>query len=486
MSDSRRNFIKKSALLTVGTAVSVKSIAQILDSDVPFLQGKKHAEILYDYVIENGEVYHEQQLQSLFIGITSAGKLKISDTALKGKQSIDAKGKIVSPGFIDILADNSSHPEATYNVFESYKVTDGVTTALQLHGGHHKAATYYRAFSKVDHYVNYGVSTKVMNIRRINKSIQARLKTIEKNLAYGALAISHSIEYQPTPYSELLEYGKLAYTYQRPLFLHLRYSSAKRELRGVLEAIKIARDTGAAVHIDHLNSTGGTFQMEKALNLIRLARAEGLKITTCVYPYSYWATYLHSKRFGDGWMERYQLDYSDLTVVGTGEKLTEARFNELRQRAGVLVAVPEGTMPLSKTVDLAVKEDFCLIGSDGGIERASKANNHPRGAGCFATAVRHLQDIGMPLEQVLYKLTELPTKLLRPALMKRGKLQDGYWADIVIFDKDKINGAATMANPNQFSNGISHVFVNGEIACQDKKLKYKQGRPIQIQAAKVM
>lgn len=479
MSESRRDFIKKSALLAAASAVSQSGIASVFD------QIQEDGAELFDYVIANGQVYHQGKLQSLFVGINSLGKLKISTHPLQAQQTIDATGKIVSPGFIDILADNSSNPEETYDIFESYKVSDGVTSALQLHGGHHKAASYYRSFSKKTHYINWGVSTKVMNIRRSQKSIQTRLKTIEKNLAYGALAISHSIEYQPTPYSELLEYGKLAYKYQRPLFLHLRYSSKEKELKGVQEALNIARDTGCAIHIDHLNSTGGTFNMEKALQMIKDSRAQGFKITTCVYPYSYWATYLHSKRFGEGWRGRYGLDYSDLTVVGTGEKLTQSRFNELRQKSGILVAVPEGTMPLSETVDLAIREDFCLIGSDGGIERAARANNHPRGAGCFATALRHFQDIGMPIEDILYKITEAPTKLLRPALMRRGKLKDGYKADLVIFDKDKIKGAATMANPNQFSDGIDYVFVNGEIACKDKKLKFKNGRPIKIQAAKV-
>jgi N-acyl-D-aspartate/D-glutamate deacylase len=477
MTNSRRDFLKKTALLAAASALSNDSISQLFE-DI------EEAEIC-TYVIENGEVFINKKFVQRYVGILPTGRLKISEEPLKALKTIDATGKIVSPGFIDILADNSSNPESTYKIFESYKVSDGVTTALQLHGGQDKAAAYYRACSKVDHYVNYGVSTKVMNIRRNTASISGRLKVIEKNLEFGALAISHSIEYQPTPYPELLEYGKLAYKYQRPLFLHLRYSSKERELKGVVEAIQIAKDTGAAIHIDHLNSTGGTFDMVGALNLIRTARKEGLKITTCVYPYSYWATYLHSTRFDEGWRERYKLTYSDLTVVGTGEKLTEARFRELRAKTGVLVAVPEGTMPLSKTVDLALKEDFCLIGSDGGIERAVKANNHPRGAGCFATAIRHCQDIGIPLETTLHKLTEMPQKLLRPALMRRGKLADNYWADIVIFDKDTINGAASIANPNQFSNGIDYVFVNGEIACHNKELKANVGRPVKIQAARV-
>jgi hypothetical protein len=478
MSDSRRDFLKKSAILAAATAAANSGLSQMIEDEPE--------ELIYDYVIENGDVFINRKFQKAFVGIDSYGKLKISQTPLKAQQFIDATGKIVSPGFIDILADNSSSPESTYKTFESYKVSDGVTSALQLHGGHHKAGPYYRAFSKKSHYINWGVSTKVMNIRRNQKSISSRLKIIEKNLAFGALAISHSIEYQPTPFSELLEYGKLAYKYQRPLFLHLRYSSKEKELSGVKEAIKIAKMTGCPIHIDHLNSTGGTFNMDGALKLIKEARKSGLKITTCVYPYSYWATYLSSKRFGDGWRERYGITYSDLTVVGTGERLSESRFYELRKKSGILVAVPKGTQPLSKTADLAIKEDFCLIGSDGGIEREVRANNHPRGAGCFGTAIRHFQDIGVPLEDILYKITEAPGRLLRPALMRRGKLKDGYWADIVIFDKDKISGAATMANPNQFTNGIDYVFVNGEIACKDKKLKFMSGRPIKIQAARVV
>ena len=478
MSDSRRVFIKQTAILTAATAISNPSISQFFPDE--------EEEIVYDYLIENGDVFINGKFQKVYLGIDSNGKLKISHDILKAKETIDTSGKIVSPGFIDILADNSSKPESTYKIFESYKVTDGVTSALQLHGGHHKAGSYYRTFAKKEHYINYGVSTKVMNIRRNNRSIATRLKIIEKNLAYGALAISHSVEYQPTPYSELLKYGQLAYKYQRPLFLHLRHSSKNKELDGVKEAISIARDTGATIHIDHLNSTGGTFNMIGALKLIKEARRNGLKITTCVYPYSYWATYLHSKRFGNGWKERYNLDYSDLTVVGSGEKLSKNRFYELRQKPGILVAVPKGTMPLDKTVDLALKEDFCLIGSDGGIERPSRANNHPRGAGCFATAIKHMLVIGIPLETALHKITEMPRKLLRPALMRRGKIKDGYWADLVIFDKNKINGSATVANPNQYSDGIDIVFVNGQIACRDKKLGKTVGRPVKIQAAKVV
>jgi N-acyl-D-aspartate/D-glutamate deacylase len=471
MKKNRRDFIKLGIAAGAYGLLSAQKFSPFLDDEtVPIL----------DYCIENAQVYYQEKLQNIYVGIDGEGKLHVSSQKLLAKNYIDGSNKIVSPGFIDILADNSSNPESTYRIFESYKVTDGVTTALQLHGGHHKASYYYPFMERRSHYINYGVSTKIMNVRRAYNSVSSRIAAVERNLKNGAIAVSHSIEYQPTPYSEVLEYAKVAAKYERPLFLHLRYSSKGKELDGVIEAINLARDSGCAVHIDHLNSTGGTFNMEKALQLICDARIEGLNITTCVYPYSYWATYIHSKRFNKGWKERYGITYSDLTVVGTGEKLNASSFYRYRQRAGVLVAVPPGTMPFEKTVNLALKEDFCLIGSDGGIERRAKANNHPRGAGCFATAIRHLTSNGFTMEEAIKKVTYLPTQLLYPVLSSKGIIENGYDADLVIFDPEKINGAATAANPNQFSDGIDYVFVNGKIAVQNKELKELNGRSVKL------
>src|SRR6185503_6054847 len=206
-----------------------------------------------------------------------------------------------------------------YPIFEKYKVSDGVTTALQMHGGSPDCGAYYHQFSNRPHSINFGVSTFVMALRA--RSGARRL--IEKRLEEGALGVSHRLEYQPAPYAEMLEYAKLAKKYDRPMFLHLRYSSSEKELDGVDEAIRLARDSRARIHIDHLHSTGGTFHMEQALEKIRSANAEGLSITTCVYPYSYWATYLSNNRFANGWQQRYRLSYSDLTIVGSSDRLTE-------------------------------------------------------------------------------------------------------------------------------------------------------------------
>ncbi len=420
-------------------------------------------------VLRGGRSFYQNSWQVLDIGIDQVGKLKIGTlNSIQAAETIDVTGKFVSPGFIDILADNAANPQRTYKIFEKYKVADGVTTALQMHGGSSTCAAYYKTFDALPHAINYGVSTAVMQVRYSTSDARERIRKVETCLEEGALGVSHSIEYQPTPYPEVLTYAKLAKKYERPFFLHLRYSSLENELEGVDEAVRIARDSGARVHIDHLHSTGGTFHMKEAIVKIKTAITSGLDITCCVYPYSFWATYLHSKRFDEGWQKRYGLTYNDLQLVGTGERLTAASFARYRELKK-LVAVPEGTMPLRETVDLALKEDFCMIGSDGGIEYEPHANSHPRGAGCFATSIHHAKEIGMPLEKMLEKMVTLPRNLILPALQQRGILAEGAWADLCVFAPENVNGKATVANPNQFSDGIEMVVVNGNMAYRNGK-----------------
>lgn len=428
-----------------------------------------------DLVLRGGRSFFQGRWQTMDIGIDSAGRLRFGPN-LRGPQVLEVNGRVVAPGFIDILADNAMSPETTYQTFEKYKVSDGVTTGLQMHGGSGDCGAYYKRFAPLPHLINYGVSTFVMAIRA-GAGTAASKRLIEKNLAEGALGVSHSLEYQPAPYGEVLEYARLAGKYDRPLFLHLRYSSSERELDGVDEAISFARETGARVHIDHLHSTGGTFHMEQALDKIRAANARGFTVTTCVYPYSYWATYLYNNRFGPGWQQRYGLSYNDLTIVGSSERLTARTFAHYR-KTPKLAAVPEGTMPLDKTVDLALKEDFCMIGSDGGIQFEPRANSHPRGAGCFATAIRHALDINLPLEKIIEKMTSLPRSVVRPALNERGVLEEGAIADLTVFDPASIRGNASVENPNQFSSGIDLVMVNGRVAFAEGKPLTKNGAAI--------
>jgi N-acyl-D-aspartate/D-glutamate deacylase len=205
-------------------------------------------------VLRGGRSFFDGRWQTIDVGIDDVGRLRFG-TNLRGTETLNVSGRVVSPGFIDILADNSISPETTYAIVEKYKVSDGVTTALQMHGGSADCGAYYRRFTRLPHSINYGVSTFVMGIR----ARSGGTRQVEKSLDEGALGVSHSLEYQPAPYKEMLEYAKLAKKYDRPLFLHLRYSSKEKELDGIDEAIRLAKDTGVRVHIDHLHSTAGLF-----------------------------------------------------------------------------------------------------------------------------------------------------------------------------------------------------------------------------------
>ena len=410
------------------------------------------------------------------VGVDEAGLLRFG-SGLSAVETIDVSGKVVAPGFIDMLADNGANLARTTPVFEKYKLTDGVTTALQMHGGSPDCAGFYAQAARSPHLINYGVSTFIMGIRYRIRDVPTRLRLVERNLDCGALGVSHSIEYQPAPYPELLAYARLARRYDRPFVLHLRYSSTEQELEGVDEGLRLARESGARLHIAHLHSTGGTFHMEAALEKIRRAIQSGVVVTTCVYPYSYWATYLSSRRFDPGWRERYRLDYEDLRVVGSGERITATSFARHR-RLRTLVAVPEGTMPFARTFDLAIREDFCMIGSDGGIAREPRSNSHPRGAACFATAVRYALDHSIPLERMIMKMTELPRSLVREPLKDRAVLEEGQRADLCVFDPATIRGNASVENPNQFSEGIALVLVNGGLSYRAGRLGAQSGKAI--------
>ncbi len=460
----RRTFLKRAGIISAGV-ISAPAMAKI----------RLQADSSCRYVLRGANVFVQNTLKLLDVGILPTGRLLVSEAGrLNGNEIIDVTGKIVSPGFIDILADNAANPEKTYRIFEKYKVTDGVTTALQMHGGSADCASYYKYFNGVPHAINFGVSASVMRIRYATSSLDERKRRVEKCLAEGALGVSHSIEYQPTSYEETLAYARLAAKYDRTFFLHLRYSSREQELEGVEEAVRFAKDAGVKVHIDHLHSTGGTYHMKEALDKIRTANRQGLRMTCCVYPYSYWATYLHSKRFDEGWQQRYGLTYNDLRLVGTGERLTKESFARYRAQHR-LAAVPEGTLPLAETVDRALKEDFCMIGSDGGIEYEPHANSHPRGAGCFATTLHHSKELGIPLEKILSKVTTLPASLVANAMKGRGVIESGAWADLTVFDPEEINGTSTVENPNSYSTGIQMVFVNGKPAYRDGKVQPGQG-----------
>ncbi|MBE9528476.1 MAG: amidohydrolase family protein, partial [Proteobacteria bacterium] len=440
----------------------------------------------FDIIIEGARAIDPESgfdFRGVNIGITGSTITKISFDEIEPSQDttiIDATGLVASPGFVDILSYNPN----SYGSW--YKIADGVTTNLAMHGGAKYPRSWYSRYTKARPPVNFGAgyfynSARLgLGIGPYKKATPAQIEQLTEKaragLRAGALGIGMSIEYAPAmSYAEITAMGRVAAETGVPVFFHLRHSDM--ELPGtntdaVVEVIKMALETGAAIHIDHLNSTGGTFSIEDSLAIIETAIEAGVDITACTYPYPFWATYLNSARFAKGWQKKFRIGYSDLQLGGTTEMLTPDSFKKYQQlgKLAVAYAIPE------EEVAFALRSPRVMLGSDGML--SSSLNHHPRAAGAYARTLGHYvrEKKTLSLIEALRKMTIMPVKRLEarsPALALKGRLQVGKDADIVLFNPETVIDKATVEKPNQYSTGIEYVIVNGQIAKDPKGLKMK-------------
>ncbi len=434
----------------------------------------------YDLVISNGRVINpETDLDStLNIGIRGGTIEVLTSQQLQGRKIINAQGLVVTPGFIDILS-YDPNPVGVWN-----KLADGVTTNLAMHGGTSNPKAWYANYERQHVPLNFGASFfytearnqfKLTRYQSANKEqIQILLAMAERAIKNGALGISFSLEYVPgiTP-NEIVPQMQLAKKYGVPVFFHARYSDMEEpgtNIDALNEIIGYARLTGASVHIDHINSTGGTFSMSRSLKMIEDARTLGLDITACTYPYDFWGTYLNSARFDKGWQQRFHISYHDLQLAGTSERLTPESFKKYQRegKLAVAYAIPDSDIVAS------LQCPFVMIGSDAIL--GSGYNNHPRASGAFSRTIgvyardRHV----ISLMDAVTKMTILPARRLEnkcSAMKKKGRISVGADADIVIFDYDRIAGKSTVEHPEYQSVGIDYVIVNGKIVKDEKGLR---------------
>ncbi len=419
------------------------------------------------------------------VGIDGNQITSISTDPLNGRASIDAKGLVVSPGFIDIL----SYEPIPHGVW--FKVADGVTTNLCMHGINNTAQGFFGFFGRDDQRppVNYGgafddpfIRSEILDIpnRAATADQRAQLEAaFEEGIHDGWLGVDVEPEY--TPYvtaEEITGLGSVAARYGLPLFSHIRYSSPtpadQSSLVAIDELLKVATDTGVAVHIDHITSMA-THVMEPAIAKVDEARRQGLAVTACLYPYDFWATTLASERFAPGWQQRFGITYDDLEIPGTDERITESNFERLRAD-NVLVAahaIPEAD------VRAALLAPWTMIGSDAILEPGN--NNHPRSTGCFTrTLGRYVRDEGvLTLPEALSKMTIQPARCLEgrsSAMTRKGRLQMGADADITVFNPDTVGDRSTISNPAQAAVGVEYVLVGGQLV-KERDVLHKDVTP---------
>lgn len=448
---------------------------------------------VFDIVITGGRIMDPETGFDRIgnVGIDGDRITAITDKPIQGRKTIGATGLVVSPGFVDIL----SYDPNDLGIW--YKIADGVTTNLGMHGLSWDADSWFRYWSKNPvPPAHFGGAFSILRAReRLGLGVYQQatpaqrellVQMFEQSLHDGYIGIDLSPEYAPgITYEDIKALATVAAKYDVPVFFHVRYSSMVgpgTNIDAVNEVIQTARDTGASVHIEHINSTGGTFSMAESLALIEAARAEGLDITACIYPYNYWATYLASTRFDPGWQERFNITYSDLEIPALGERLTAETFEKYRKTnmLAVAYAIPE------EDVRLALQQPYVMIGSDSILEPG--LNDHPRAAGTFARTLGYYvrEEQLISLMDALAKMTIMPVQKLEkqvPALQKKGRLQLGMDADITVFNPDTIADRATVANPAQESVGIEWVLVMGQIVKTPDGLNkdVRAGQPIKLE-----
>jgi dihydroorotase len=422
------------------------------------------------------------------VGIDGDRITAITTEPITGTRTIDATGRVVAPGFIDIL----SYELNGYG--EWFKIADGVTTNLGMHGLNFGAAEYLQRWTNEGAPFHFGGAydapfrrASVIGLGIGEAASASQLDQLvadaRNELAAGWIGVDLEPEYTPgVEYEELRRLAEVAVEAGVPVFVHGRYSDdvpPGTNADTLTEIIQLARDTGCAVHVEHLISTGGTFTMDTSLATIQSAVDEGLDVSACMYAYDYWATYLGSARFNDGWQERFHITYEDLVVAGTGEVITEETFPS-HQADNVLVAaygIPE------EDVVTCLRSPLVMIGSDGILEPDN--NNHPRAAGCFSRVLgRYVREEGvLDLIDAVGKMTIMPARRLQaaaPAMARKGRLQRGADADVVVFDPESIVDRATVEDPAQESTGIDWVLVAGTPVKTPDGIDQAQrpGRPI--------
>ena len=454
----------------------------------------------FNLVILNGRVMDPETNHDAVknIGISDGKIISITKDYLQGKKIIDARGLVVSPGFIDLH--NHSQNAGGYK----RSAQDGVTTSLELEVGVFPVSDFYEKRlnktlinfgASVSHPLARGLAFGVTDVPMLtgdsegdlmklhnkpgwekNKSTQVQRaelkKLIRQGLKEGALGIGYHLVYTPgADVSEMLELYALSAQEKVTNFIHIRSLGQVSPTQSGKEVVHAAKKTGASIHVVHVNSSG-LWETEELLSILSDAQENGLDISTEVYPYDAAPTSMADPRVtGKGGLEIFRIGYDDLELVETGERLTEETFNLYKEQAPETEIIAH--IMSQEDVDKAVAHPMVMIASDSGD--ITNGKGHPRGAATFArilgTYVREKK--ALTLMDALRKVTLMPAQRMEesvPQMKKRGRIQEGMVADITIFDAEKIAGKASFVEAALPSDGIAHVIVNGQPIIEDYKL----------------
>lgn len=359
-------------------------------------------------------------------------------------------------------------------------------------------------------------TTRIMEVgyenRDATESEMKRMKSIvRKSMEEGAMGIGSSLIYAPGDYAsteELIELSKSASEYGGMYISHLRNEGANL-IEAFDELITIAREANIPAEIYHLKASRepNWYKLDEVIKRVEEARAEGLKITADIYTYNASSTGLTGviptwvQEGGHrAWIERMKDpkvrprlldDIRKELSEQPPEGILMVGFKTLGMSKKYLAktvaeaAKMRGQSPEEAIIDMVIEDDnriqciyfsmseenirkkiqlpwvsFC---SDAGVysDISKSFRTHPRAFGSFIRVLgKYSRDENLfPLEEGIRRLTSFPASNLK--LKQRGLLRENYFADLVVFNANKVNDNATFEEPLQFSEGVNHVLVNG-------------------------
>lgn len=441
----------------------------------------------FDLVIANGRVVDpESGLDApRNVGIRDGRIASISRERLTGRTAVDATGLVVAPGFIDVHAHGQT-PE-TY----AFQALDGVTSALELEVGTADVDGWY-AERRVGRLINYGVSIGHIPVRMAvlhdpgtflpsgdgahraasGAEIAEIVRRLEAGLAKGAVSLGAGLPYTEaaTP-RELAQVFAVAGKRRVAVHVHIRPGVA-----GLEEAMTLAAEAGAPLHVVHLNSSGAAATPEM-IRMIEAARRQGRDVTTEAYPYDAGMTEIRSAIF-DQYVTGPDDRFAEIEWPRTGERMTPESFVKFRAIGGPVIRHSN----TEAMVDFAIASPLTMIASDAYWENGT---GHPRTTGTSAKVLGHyVRDThAVTLMEAIRKLTLMPAERLQarvPGMRRKGRLRVGSDADVTVFDPARVIDRSTYREPALPPEGIPYVIVNGVLVVRDGQVvpRVAPGQPI--------
>ncbi|HEV8512691.1 MAG TPA: D-aminoacylase, partial [Cyclobacteriaceae bacterium] len=439
----------------------------------------------------------------------------ISDT------EIDAKGLTLTPGFIDTHSHHASGLRK--NPPSVATISQGITTIIVGQDGESEwpLKKYFRLLTDSQVVINVGsysghntLRDRVLGNNFKRKATQVEIDSmvmlLKKDMEAGAFGLSTGLEYDPGIYSakdEVFQLSKVLSHYNGRYISHMR-SEDRYFWDALQEIITIGRGVKIPVQISHfkLAMRGLWGKADSALQILESARKEGIDITADIYPYTYWSSTIRvlfpERNFKDekeaafilkevtspegiifsNYQPNPEYNGKSLAEVAKIEKRTPEkmliesirRLDECDKKDGECNGSIVATSMDENDVKKLMQWPHSNICSDG-----SSSGRHPRGFGAFTRVLGHYvnEEKTLSFDEAIYKMTALGADQL--GIKKRGRIQVGNYADLVLLNPNTVKDQATIANPQQISTGIERVWVNGvEVFTNGKSAGKLGGRVI--------